>query len=167
MLPGWMAILIIGREFAVSGLRQHRRRRGVHYQGQRSGQDQNGVPGGGGLLHAARPCGTRRCDTPGMVLMWIVVVFAMLSAISYFRKFWRKVDERIKLGPAPGVADLGAQAAADGNASEAVERIEQLGRGRHNLETAGSELNGSNLAFGPHRAHRLAVQCDGRPAGVA
>jgi CDP-diacylglycerol---glycerol-3-phosphate 3-phosphatidyltransferase len=33
-----------------------------------------------------------------MVLMWIVVVFAMLSAISYFRKFWRKVDERIKLG---------------------------------------------------------------------
>ena len=28
----------------------------------------------------------------------VVVVFAMLSAISYFRKFWRKVDERIKLG---------------------------------------------------------------------
>jgi CDP-diacylglycerol--glycerol-3-phosphate 3-phosphatidyltransferase len=33
-----------------------------------------------------------------MVLMWIVVVFAMLSAVSYFRKFWRKVDERTKLG---------------------------------------------------------------------
>jgi CDP-diacylglycerol--glycerol-3-phosphate 3-phosphatidyltransferase len=28
--------------------------------------------------------------------MWIVVVFAMLSAVSYFRKFWRKVDARIK-----------------------------------------------------------------------
>jgi CDP-diacylglycerol--glycerol-3-phosphate 3-phosphatidyltransferase len=25
-----------------------------------------------------------------------VVLFAMLSAISYFRKFWRKVDEGIK-----------------------------------------------------------------------
>ena len=35
---------------------------------------------------------------PGMVLMWIVVVFAMLSAVTYFRKFWRKVDERTKLG---------------------------------------------------------------------
>jgi len=31
-----------------------------------------------------------------MVLMWGVVVFAMLSAFSYFRKFWRKIDERIK-----------------------------------------------------------------------
>ena len=30
--------------------------------------------------------------------MWVVVVFAMLSAISYFGKFWRKLDERIKLG---------------------------------------------------------------------
>ena len=27
-----------------------------------------------------------------MVLMWGVVVFAMLSAFSYFRKFWRKID---------------------------------------------------------------------------
>jgi hypothetical protein len=33
---------------------------------------------------------------PAMVLMWGVVVFAMLSAFSYFRKFWRKVDSRIK-----------------------------------------------------------------------
>jgi CDP-diacylglycerol--glycerol-3-phosphate 3-phosphatidyltransferase len=33
---------------------------------------------------------------PGMVLMWIVIVFAIVSAVSYFRKFWRKVDERIK-----------------------------------------------------------------------
>jgi CDP-diacylglycerol--glycerol-3-phosphate 3-phosphatidyltransferase len=33
---------------------------------------------------------------PGKVLMWGVVVFAMLSALSYFRKFWRKIDGRIK-----------------------------------------------------------------------
>jgi hypothetical protein len=33
---------------------------------------------------------------PAMVLMWGVVVFAMLSAFSYFRKFWRKIDSRIK-----------------------------------------------------------------------
>jgi CDP-diacylglycerol--glycerol-3-phosphate 3-phosphatidyltransferase len=33
---------------------------------------------------------------PGMVLMWAVIVFAIVSAISYFGKFWRKVDERIK-----------------------------------------------------------------------
>jgi CDP-diacylglycerol--glycerol-3-phosphate 3-phosphatidyltransferase len=28
--------------------------------------------------------------------MWAVIFFAVLSAVSYFRKFWRKVDERIK-----------------------------------------------------------------------
>jgi CDP-diacylglycerol--glycerol-3-phosphate 3-phosphatidyltransferase len=29
-------------------------------------------------------------------MMWVVVLFAVLSAIGYFRKFWRKVDIRIK-----------------------------------------------------------------------
>ena len=33
---------------------------------------------------------------PGMILMWGVVFFALLSAVSYFRKFWRKVDEGVK-----------------------------------------------------------------------
>ena len=28
--------------------------------------------------------------------MWGVIFFAILSAVSYFRKFWHKVDERIK-----------------------------------------------------------------------
>ena len=28
--------------------------------------------------------------------MWGVVFFSMLSAMSYFRKFWRKIDERVK-----------------------------------------------------------------------
>ena len=33
---------------------------------------------------------------PGMVLMWTVVAFAVLSAASYFAKFWHKVDEVVK-----------------------------------------------------------------------
>jgi CDP-diacylglycerol--glycerol-3-phosphate 3-phosphatidyltransferase len=32
----------------------------------------------------------------GLVLMWAVIFFALLSAVSYFRKFWHKVDARIK-----------------------------------------------------------------------
>jgi CDP-diacylglycerol--glycerol-3-phosphate 3-phosphatidyltransferase len=35
--------------------------------------------------------------TPGMLMMWGVVFFALLSAVSYFRKFWHKVDKRVKL----------------------------------------------------------------------
>jgi CDP-diacylglycerol--glycerol-3-phosphate 3-phosphatidyltransferase len=32
-----------------------------------------------------------------MVWMWCVVAFAMISAADYFRKFWRRVDDEIKL----------------------------------------------------------------------
>jgi CDP-diacylglycerol--glycerol-3-phosphate 3-phosphatidyltransferase len=31
-----------------------------------------------------------------MLLMWGVVLFGLASAIDYFRKFWRKVDIRVK-----------------------------------------------------------------------
>jgi len=33
---------------------------------------------------------------PGVVLMWGVVFFSVASAISYFGKFWHRVDESIK-----------------------------------------------------------------------
>jgi hypothetical protein len=29
--------------------------------------------------------------------MWCVLFFTLLSAAMYFRKFWRKIDERVKL----------------------------------------------------------------------
>jgi CDP-diacylglycerol--glycerol-3-phosphate 3-phosphatidyltransferase len=32
----------------------------------------------------------------GLALMWGVVFFALVSAVSYFAKFWHKVDESIK-----------------------------------------------------------------------
>ncbi len=35
-------------------------------------------------------------ELPGAVLMWGVVFFATVSAISYFRKFWHKIDTRVK-----------------------------------------------------------------------
>jgi CDP-diacylglycerol--glycerol-3-phosphate 3-phosphatidyltransferase len=31
-----------------------------------------------------------------MILMWGVIFFSLISAVSYFGKFWRKVDERVK-----------------------------------------------------------------------
>ena len=31
-----------------------------------------------------------------MLWMWGVVIFGIASAIQYFRKFWRKVDDSIK-----------------------------------------------------------------------
>jgi CDP-diacylglycerol--glycerol-3-phosphate 3-phosphatidyltransferase len=35
--------------------------------------------------------------TAGSVCMWLVVFFAITSAIGYFVKFWRHIDESVKL----------------------------------------------------------------------
>ena len=94
-LPGWMAILIIGREFAVSGLRAIAAAEGYTIRASDLGKTKmvsQVVVISCMLLSVRHPALLR----PGMMLMWGVVFFAMLSAVSYFRKFWRKVDEGIK-----------------------------------------------------------------------
>jgi CDP-diacylglycerol--glycerol-3-phosphate 3-phosphatidyltransferase len=95
VLPGWMAILIISREFAVSGLRAIAAAEGYTIKASDLGKTKmlSQVAAVSCMLLSVRHPALR---VPGMILMWGVVFFAMLSAMSYFRKFWRKVDERIK-----------------------------------------------------------------------
>jgi CDP-diacylglycerol--glycerol-3-phosphate 3-phosphatidyltransferase len=95
-LPGWMAILIVGREFAVSGLRSIAASEGYIIRASDLGKTKMVAQVAAiscvmlSMRHAA-------LHTPAMIMMWIVVFFALLSAVSYFRKFWGKVDKRIKL----------------------------------------------------------------------
>src|SRR5579871_1421611 len=96
VLPGWMAILIVGREFAVSGLRSIAAAEGYTIKASDLGKTKmvsQVVAISCMLLSVRHPS----LQTPGKFLVWGVIVFALLSAISYFRKFWHKVDERIKL----------------------------------------------------------------------
>jgi CDP-diacylglycerol--glycerol-3-phosphate 3-phosphatidyltransferase len=94
-LPGWMAILIIGREFAVSGLRSIAAAEGYTIKASDLGKTKmfsQVVAISCMLLSVRHPELTRA----GLILMWAVVFFAIASAVSYFGKFWRKVDESIK-----------------------------------------------------------------------
>ncbi len=95
VLPGWMAILVIGREFAVSGLRSIAAAEGYTIRASDLGKTKmfSQVVAISVLLPSVRH---PRLLLPGKILMWIVIFFALLSAVSYFRKFWHKVDERIK-----------------------------------------------------------------------
>jgi CDP-diacylglycerol---glycerol-3-phosphate 3-phosphatidyltransferase len=95
VLPGWMAILIVGREFAVSGLRSIAAAEGYTIKASDLGKTKmfSQVMAISCLLLSLRHPVLR---LPGMVLMWGVVLFAMLSAVSYFRKFWHKVDASVK-----------------------------------------------------------------------
>ena len=94
-MAGWMAIVIVGREFAVSGLRSIAAAEGYTIKASDLGKTK--------MVSqvVAISCALLSVRHPGLVglskiLMWIVVFFAVASAISYFRKFWRKVDKRIK-----------------------------------------------------------------------
>src|SRR5262245_40119990 len=85
-LPGWMAILIIGREFAVSGLRSIAAAEGYTIKASDLGKTKmfSQVVAISCMLLSLRHQSLR---TPGLVLMWGVMFFALISAISYFGKF--------------------------------------------------------------------------------
>src|SRR5208282_2334339 len=95
VLPGWMAILVIGREFAVSGLRAIAAAERYTIKASDLGKTKmfSQVVAVSCLLLAVRHPAMRQ---PGLWMMWAVIFFALASAVSYFRKFWRKVDARIK-----------------------------------------------------------------------
>ncbi len=95
VLPGWMAILIVGREFAVSGLRSIAAAEGYTIKASDLGKTKM-VSQVAAISCMLLSMGYPSLRLPGMILMWAVVAFAMLSAVSYFRKFWRKVDAGIK-----------------------------------------------------------------------
>src|ERR1039457_639465 len=95
VLPGWMAVLIIGREFAVSGLRSIAAAEGYTIKASDLGKTKmfSQVVAISVMLPSVRHPALRPA---GLALMWGVVFFAMVSAVSYFAKFWHKVDERGK-----------------------------------------------------------------------
>src|SRR6202522_789916 len=95
VLPAWMAILIVGREFAVSGLRSIAAAEGYTIRANDLGKTKMlaQVVGISAMLLSVRH---PDIWPAAMAMMWAVVFFSILSALSYFRKFWRKIDERIK-----------------------------------------------------------------------
>jgi CDP-diacylglycerol---glycerol-3-phosphate 3-phosphatidyltransferase len=96
LLPGWMVILIISREFAVSGLRSIAAAEGYTIKAGELGKSKMmlQVVGVALVMLSIRWPHIR---IYALAVMWAVVVFGLASAVDYFRKFWRKVDASIKL----------------------------------------------------------------------
>lgn len=95
LLPGWMVILIIGREFAVSGLRSIAAAEGYTIKAGELGKSKMMLQVVGITLVMLS---IRWPDLRNFALaaMWAVVGMGLASAVDYFRKFWRKVDTSIK-----------------------------------------------------------------------
>lgn len=90
LAPAWMVAVIVGREFAVSGLRQVAHEQGVviaaNWFGKLKTLSQIVAVS---LLIVSFQLG--RWAMLGKAALWIAVVMALGSLISYFGSFWRKV----------------------------------------------------------------------------
>ena len=94
-VPGWMVILIVGREFAISGLRSIAAAEGYTIRASDLGKTKM-VAQVTAISFLLVSIHHPEIAALAYWMMWVVVLFAVLSAIGYFRKFWRKVDIRIK-----------------------------------------------------------------------
>jgi CDP-diacylglycerol--glycerol-3-phosphate 3-phosphatidyltransferase len=94
-VPAWMVILIIGREFAVSGLRSIAASAGYTIEASDLGKTKMVAQVAAITLVIA---GIRwpALNQFGLMAMWAVVLFALISAADYFRQFWGKVDSHVK-----------------------------------------------------------------------
>jgi CDP-diacylglycerol---glycerol-3-phosphate 3-phosphatidyltransferase len=94
-VPAWMVIVILGREFAVSGLRQIAAASGFTIAASDLGKSKMTAQ----VIAIALVIGGIRwpaLNELALIAMWAVVLFGLVSGADYFRTFWRKVDDQIK-----------------------------------------------------------------------
>jgi CDP-diacylglycerol--glycerol-3-phosphate 3-phosphatidyltransferase len=94
-VPAWMVILIVGREFAVTGLRSIAAAEGYTIKASDLGKSKM-VAQVAAISIVMLSIHWPGLGNWGMLAMWIVVIFGLVSAVDYFRKFWRKVDVQVK-----------------------------------------------------------------------
>ena len=97
VIPGWLVVLLVGREFAVSGLRSIAAVEGYTIKASELGKTKTfwQVLAISLLMISIHHSWVEKWANWSL---YVVVLFSIWSAISYFNKFWRKVDIRTKQG---------------------------------------------------------------------
>ncbi len=95
LVPAWMVVIIIGREFTILGLRNIASAEGFTIAASVLGKTKMvlQVCAVAVLIGAARHPSLKPV---AKVLLWLVVISALASAGQYFAKFWNQLDDRIK-----------------------------------------------------------------------
>ena len=98
LAPAWMVVVILGREFAVSGLRAIASSRGIVISASGLGKAKmlTEVAAASILILATR---YQAFVLPGKVALWVVVAIALASGVQYFVTFLRRIVE--VAGPLP------------------------------------------------------------------
>src|SRR5438552_19088520 len=101
IVPAWMVVIIVGREFAITGLRSIASAQGFTIDASELGKMKMvsqvtaitllilGMPMPNGNPHPI-------FDTLGTICLYSVVFFAVVYAIEYFRTLWTKIDYHFK-----------------------------------------------------------------------
>jgi CDP-diacylglycerol---glycerol-3-phosphate 3-phosphatidyltransferase len=95
LAKAWMVVIIIGRELVILGLRNIASAEGFTIAASTLGKTKMvlQVCAAAVLIFAARHSSFK---TLGLVLIWLVVISAIVSAAQYFYRFWNQLDDRIK-----------------------------------------------------------------------
>src|SRR5271170_7062241 len=95
LVPAWMVVFIIGREFTVLGLRNIASAEGFTIAASVLGKTKMvlQVCAVAVLIAGARHPSLKPL---ALLLLWLVVVSALVSAAQYFLRFWGQLDDRIK-----------------------------------------------------------------------
>ena len=126
--PAWMVVVIIGREFAVSGLRSIAAHEGFSIDVSRMGKGKMvmQVAAVVGLILGEKYHGW--VEGTAEVLLWAVVFFALFSMVQYFREFWKKLGNSVKVHETRRMKVLvrRKQRAAERRELERLRRLEKL-----------------------------------------
>jgi len=95
LVPAWMVVVIIGREFIVVGLREIASVEGLVIPASALGKTKMilQVLAGVVVILAAKHPGLK---TLGWALLWLVVLSAVASAVHYFQMFWSQINSRVQ-----------------------------------------------------------------------
>jgi len=95
LVPAWMVVIILGREFIVVGLREIASVEGLVIPASPLGKTKMILQVFAGctvILTANYPA----LKTLGTTLLWLVVISAVLSAMHYFQMFWSQINFRVQ-----------------------------------------------------------------------
>jgi CDP-diacylglycerol--glycerol-3-phosphate 3-phosphatidyltransferase len=106
-VPAWMVVIIVGREFAVSGLRAIASAEGFVLEASELAKTKMVLQVSAiTVIVLERHYATLARLHVGVVLLWLVLLFALASAVQYFWSFWTKLDVRVKRRASPPLVTL-------------------------------------------------------------
>lgn len=93
IIPAWIAVVIIGREFAVTGLRAIAASDGIVIPAETAGKYKVGTQ----ILAVISllldyHLGTAWLTEVGIAAIWIAMVLSLYSGAQYFRKYWQQLS---------------------------------------------------------------------------